>query len=186
MARKRFSDLERVYDALKLAKVDISTLPANLDIRKYADWKEGEGPVRTITRPDLGASVNAGVIAFGLPDTNAAAKIQFKWNTRAKTYFDGLGSKALFGIETATLTDYNENGSFVPAKVNLTIKGSKVAATSDLTGRKYKKNQGNSYTIPLGQTATVKHFREAVQGLLDSAIDATHFISASPEEWRRD
>ncbi|MDJ0600751.1 MAG: hypothetical protein QNJ37_18130 [Crocosphaera sp.] len=186
MARKRFSDLERVYDALKLAKVDISTLPANLDIRKYADWKEGEGPERTITRPDLGDSVNAGIIAFGLPDTNAAAKIQFTWNTRARTYFDGLANKSLFGIEATTLTDYNENGSFVPAKVNLTVKGSKVSAISDITGRKYQKNQGASYTIPLGQTATVKYFQEAVQGLLDSAIASTHFISASPEEWRRD
>ncbi len=186
MARKRFSDLERVYDALKLAKVDINTLPANLDIRKYADWKEGEGPVRTITRPDLGTSLNAGVIAFGLPDTDAAAKIQFSWNTRAKTYFDGLGDKALFGIETTTLTDYNENNSFVPAKVNLAVKGSTITATSDITGRKYKRNQGNSYTIPLGQTGTVKHFQEAVQGLLDASIAGTHFISASPEEWRRD
>ncbi len=92
----------------------------------------------------------------------------------------------MFGIETTTLTDYNENGSFIPAKVNLTVKGSKVSETSDITGRKYKKNQGASYTIPLGQTATVKYFQEAVQGLLDSALASTHFISASPEEWRRD
>ncbi|MDJ0731947.1 MAG: hypothetical protein QNJ33_18360 [Crocosphaera sp.] len=186
MARERFSDLERIYTTLKQAGVNMSQLPANLDIRKYGEWKEGDAPERTIVRPDLGDPVSVGIIAFGLPDTNAAAKIQLSWNTRAKTYFDGLGDKALFGIEATTLTDYNENGSFVPAQISLTVRGSSVTATSGITGRKYKKNQGNSYTIPIGQTGTVKHFQEAVQGLLDASIANTHFISASPEEWRRD
>ncbi len=123
MARRRFSDLERVYDALKLAKVDIDTLPANLNIRKYADWKEGNGPERNITRPDLGDSLDVGIIAFGLPATNAASKIQVNWNSRA----DGALSPtkagfALLGIEKTTLTDYNENPSFVPAKITFARK----------------------------------------------------------------
>ncbi len=109
MPRKRFSELDRIYETLKQAKVDIQTLPRNLDITKYAEWKEGEGPERTIVRPDLGDSVDVGIVAFGLPSTAAAAKIQIGWNERAQTFFENLTDKALFGIEATTLTDYNEN-----------------------------------------------------------------------------
>ncbi len=186
MARDRFSELDRIYETLKQAKVDIDTLPQNLEITRYAKWKEGDAPERTIQRPSLGASVDVGVIAFGLPDTDDASKIQVDWNTRALNFFNGLANNSLFGIETASLATYNENPSFVPAKVALTVRGSKIPATSDITGAKYQKNQGASYTIPIGQTTAVKHFQEAVQGLLSSAIATGHFISASPEEWRRD
>jgi len=57
MARKRFSDLERVYTALKLGKVDPSTLPQNLDFVKYAKWREGNGPETNIVRPNLNGEV---------------------------------------------------------------------------------------------------------------------------------
>ncbi len=92
----------------------------------------------------------------------------------------------MFGIESTTLTDYNENGSFVPAKVVVKAKGNTTSETSDITGRKYQKNSNPSYTIPLGQTTAVKHFQAAVQGLLDSTIGTGYHISARPEEWRRD
>lgn len=188
MARDRFSDLERVYDALKLAKVDINTLPANLDIRKYAEWKEGDAPDRSINKPSLGAPVDAGVIAFGLDYTDPNAKIQFTWNTRAKTFYDGRAEKALFGLELTTFTDYNVNGSFVPAKVTVAnrIDNPGQAIPSGITGRKYKKRTGESRTIPLGQTATIKHFQAAVEGLLDSTLNDQHAISVKPEQWRRD
>ncbi len=185
MARKRFSDLDRILEALRLGNVDPNTLPQNLDFVKYAKFKQGDGPERNITRPDLGDSLDVGIIAFGLPDTDASAKVQVNWNTRAKTFYDGLANNALFGIETTTLTDYNENITFVPAKVSLQAKGQSETETSKITGRKYKKNASPSYTIPLGQTATVKYFQEAVQGLLDSTIGAGYHISAEPEDWRR-
>jgi hypothetical protein len=42
MARKRFSDLERVYDALKLGNVNVNSLPQNLDFVKYTKWHQGD------------------------------------------------------------------------------------------------------------------------------------------------
>ncbi|MDJ0730759.1 MAG: hypothetical protein QNJ33_12275 [Crocosphaera sp.] len=186
MARKRFSDLERILDGLRLGNVDPSTLPQNLDFVKYALFKQGDAPERNITRPSLGDPVQAGIIAFGLEDTDAAAKIQLTWNTRAKNFYDGLSNSNLFGIELTTLTDYNENRSFVPAQVSLQARGATQTETSGITGRKYQKNSAPSYTIPLGQTTTVKHFQKAVQGLLDSQLGTNYFISVSEEQWRRD
>ncbi|TRU49676.1 MAG: hypothetical protein EWV91_07300 [Microcystis aeruginosa Ma_QC_Ca_00000000_S207] len=58
MARKRFSDLERVYDALKLGNVQISSLPQKLDFVQYAKWREGNGPERTIVRPNLNGALS--------------------------------------------------------------------------------------------------------------------------------
>ncbi|MGK7958421.1 MAG: hypothetical protein AB4063_24655 [Crocosphaera sp.] len=185
MARKRFSDLNRVVDALRLAGANLDSLPQNLDFVKYAKFLQGDGEPRNIIRPDLGDAVQVGVIAFGLPDTDALAKIQLDWNTRAQTFYNGLASNALFGIEGTTLTDYNENPNFKPAQVVIKARKQGVAETSKITGRPYKKNDNPSYTIPLGQTATVKYFQEAVQGLLDSPLGAGYHISASPEEWRR-
>lgn len=185
MARDRFSDLERIYDALKLGNVDINSLPSNLDFVKYGKWKEGETTRETIIRPDLLGTTQVGVIAFGINDTDAAAKIQIGLNTRSYNYWNGLVDKAKFGIAT-TLTDYNENRSFVPALVRLGVKGGNTVETSDITGRKYKKKTTASYSIPLGQTGTVKFFQEAIQGLLDSALKNTHYISVSPEQFRRD
>jgi hypothetical protein len=185
MARRRFSDLERVYDALKLAKVNIDTLPPKLDIRKYADWKEGETTRDTIIRPDLGASVDVGVIAFGLLFADAEAKIQFKLNGRANSFHNGLSAASSFGIEKATFTDYNANPGFNPAKVILKVKGSKVAATSEITGRKYRKNQGASYTVPHGQTTALKSYQGAVNAIMDSALKDTHFMSFVPERFYR-
>ena len=186
MARKRFSDLERVYDALKLAKVDISTLPAKLDIRKYDDWKVGEGPERSITRPSLGETVQVGITAFGLPDTNAASKIQIDWNTRAQAAL--AAQKTLLGItDSGDLSAYNANGSFTPAKVVFTQKGTKVTATSDITGRKYQKNNGSTYTAPFGQAGTNKTYFAALSAILDDSTTSTaFFVSAQPEQWRRD
>lgn len=69
MARKRFSDLERIYDALKLGNVAVSSLPQNLDFVKYAKWREGNGPERNIVRPDLQGEVDVGVVAFGYGDS---------------------------------------------------------------------------------------------------------------------
>lgn len=185
MARKRFGDLEKALDALRLGNVDVNTLPQNIDFVRYAQFKQGDGPERNITRPDLGEGVPVGIIAFGLDDTDAAAKIQINWNTRAKTFYDGLANNNLFGIELAALGDYNENPSFKPAQISLQARGQTVTATSDLTGRRYQKNNSPSYTVPIGQTATVKFYQAAIQGLLSSPLATSYFISASPEVWSR-
>ncbi|MCA2829961.1 MULTISPECIES: hypothetical protein [unclassified Microcystis] len=119
MARKRFSDLERVYDALKLGNVQISSLPQNLDFVKYAKWREGNGPERTIVRPNLNGEVSVGVKAFGYGFDDEDAKQLVTLSGRSSAFLNGFGPKAKFGVATTNLTDYKANSSFVPAKARI-------------------------------------------------------------------
>ncbi|PSF33635.1 hypothetical protein C7H19_19815 [Aphanothece hegewaldii CCALA 016] len=185
MARDRFSDLERVYDALKVAKVDIDSLPQKLDFVKYGQWKEGNGPAFSVTMPDLNGEKEVGIIAFGLVATNAAAKKLVTMSGRSHTFWTGLAQKAKFGVEE-TVTDYFKDGSFVSAKAHVGVKATGVEKTSHITGRKYKKTVNAAYTIPVGQTASDKYFQELVNSLLEETTLQQYVISISPEQFRRD
>ena len=185
MARKRFSDLERIYDALNQANANLSTLPQNLDFVKYAKWKQGDGPERTITRPNLGDKAMVGIQAFGIDRLEETSKMLVRSNARATGKLNSLSAKTLYG-HAADTTGYTKNSSFVPAIMRVATIVSATSETSAITGRKYKTKQGQTYSIPFGQTATVEHFKEAVDGILASADAETHSFSASPEQWRRD
>lgn len=190
MARKRFSDLERISDAIRLAGANINTLPQNLDFVKYEKWKRGEGPEITITRPDLQGYALVGVKAFGEDGASDSAKKLVKMTTRAKTYFDGAGGVATRMGYTATITDYNEDAGFVPAQLRAGITQAGTAATSRITGRRYKKKISAGYTGPIGQGTTTNRYKEVIDAILAAlpftGTGATAIASFSPEEFRRD
>ncbi|CCI02151.1 hypothetical protein [Microcystis aeruginosa] len=190
MARKRFSDLERVYNALKLGKVDPSSLPQNLDFVKYAKWREGNGPERNIVRPNLNGEVEVGVKAFGFDDADADSKQLVTISGRSSAFLNGFGPKSKFGVVTSGLTDYFKDGSFVPAKARIATIVAGTTETSKITGRKYKSKTGTAYTVPMGQTTGATRYQKAVNAILADAVfsgsGATHSISFDPEEFRRD
>lgn len=193
MARKRFSDLERIYQALKLGNVTNASLPANLDFVKYAKWKDRETTRATITRPDLQGESEVGVIAFGMLATNAASKKKVTMTGRSKAWLNSFSDKAKFGTELATLTGYETSGNFIPAKARVAVIQTGTLKTSDITGRKYKDRTGSGYTVPHGQTSSIKHYQDAIEDILGVAAfagsggtAATHVISFNPEQFRRD
>jgi hypothetical protein len=190
MARKRFSDLERVYDALKLGNVQISSLPQNLDFVKYAKWREGNGPERNIVRPNLNGEVEVGVQAFGEGYNTNEAKQRVTMSGRSAAFLNGFGPKARFGLETASLDDYTKNGNFVPAKARIAAIVAGTTETSAITGRKYKTKTGTAYTIPMGQTSGTLRYQQTIKAILDDAVfkgtNATHLVSFEPERFRRD
>ncbi|TRV22413.1 MAG: hypothetical protein EWV88_13480 [Microcystis wesenbergii Mw_MB_S_20031200_S109D] len=190
MARKRFSDLERVYDALKLGKVEISSLPQNLDFVKYAKWREGNGPERNIIRPNLNGEVSAGVIAFGYGFEDQDAKQLVTLSGRSSAFLNGFGPKARFGVEVTNLTGYAKNGSFVPAKARIAQIVAGTTETSAITGRKYKSKTGAAYTIPMGQVSGTLRYEQTIKAILGDAVfngaNATHVVSFEPERFRRD
>lgn len=190
MARKRFSDLERVYDALKLGNVTISSLPQNLDFVKYAKWREGNGPVRNIVRPNLNGEAEVGVQAFGEGYNTDEAKLVVTMSERSKAFLNGFGPKAKFGVEVASLTDYSRNVSFVPAKARIATIVAGTTETSAITGRKYKSKTGAAYTVPMGQTSGTLRYQQTIKAILADAVfngaNATHVISFEPERFRRD
>jgi hypothetical protein len=190
MARKRFSDLERVYDALKLGNVQISSLPQGLDFVKYAKWREGNGPARNIIRPNLNGEVSVGVKAFGYGFDDEDAKQLVTLSGRSSAFLNGFGPKAKFGVATTTLTDYKANSSFVPAKARIAAIVAGTTETSAITGRKYKTKTGAAYTVPMGQTSGTLRYQQTINSILTDAVfngsNATHLVSFEPERFRRD
>ncbi|GBD51454.1 hypothetical protein D3800_05975 [Microcystis aeruginosa NIES-298] len=190
MARKRFSDLERIYDALKLGNVNPNSLPQNLDFVKYAKWREGNGPERTIVRPPLNGEVEVGVKAFGYGFDDAEGKIKVTLSGRANAFLNGFGPKAKFGVATTGLNEYLRNGGFVPAKARIATIVAGTTKTSAITGRKYKSKTGQAYTIPMGQTNGTLRYQQAINSILTDPVfagaNATHTVSFDPEEFRRD
>ena len=190
MARKRFSDLERVYDALKLGKVDPSSLPQNLDFVKYAKWREGNGEVRNIVRPPLNGEVEVGVKAFSYDDADDNAKQLVTMSGRSSAFLNGFAPKSKLGLITSGLDEYFKDGGFVPAKARIATIVAAKSPTSKITGRKYKTKIGTAYTIPMGQTTGATRYQNAVNAILTDAVfsgsNATHTASFEPERFRRD
>jgi hypothetical protein len=195
MARKRFSDLERIYDAIKLGNVDVNTLPPNLDFVKYAKWKEGNGPERNIVRPNLNGEISVGVIAFGYGFSDAEAKQIVTMSGRSNAFLTGFAPAARFGVQApdtinAANSGYQRNGSFVPAKARVAVITPATSAVSDITGRKYKDKTGSAYTIPMGQTGSGSRYQQSLAAILNEVAfvgaNATHTVSFDPEEFRRD
>lgn len=190
MARRRFSDLERVYTALKLGKVDPSTLPQNLDFVKYAKWREGNGEARNIVRPDLKGEVEVGVNAFGYSFGDAKGKIKISLSGRSNSFLNGFAPNAKFGVINTALDTYNRVSSFVPAKARIATIVPAKNPSSKITGRKYKTKVGASYTVPMGRTTGTKQYQEQVNEILSDPVfvgsNATHTVSFDPEEFRRD
>ena len=190
MARKRFSDLERIYDALKLGNVNPNSLPQNLDFVKYAKWREGNGEQRNIVRPPLNGEVEVGVIAFGYGFANAKGKIKVTLSGRSSAFLNSFSPKAKFGVTTNNLTAYTTNKAFVPAKARIATIVAAKSPTSKITGRKYKTRTGPAYTVPMGQTNGTLRYQQAINSILTDAVfvgaNATHSVSFDPEEFRRD
>jgi hypothetical protein len=190
MARRRFSDLERISDALRLANADVANLPANLDFVKYEKWKRGEAPAATITRPALNGEIEVGITAFGLDATDDSSKLVVTMTGRSHTFIGNLiGVTAKLGYIVPTV-NHQVNGSFVSAKARIAVKQAGTTQTSRITGRRYKDGSGAAYTGAFGQTTTEKYYQSAIQSILASApfnaTPQTHLISFSPEQWRRD
>ncbi|MDY7049923.1 MAG: hypothetical protein RPG89_15215 [Microcystis panniformis WG22] len=190
MARKRFSDLERVYDALKLGNVNPNSLPQNLDFVKYAKWREGNGPDRSIVRPNLNGEVTVGVVAFGYGFSNAKGKFKVTLSGRSNAFLNSFSPKAKFGVVTDNLTPYNTSNSFVPAKARIATIVTGTTKTSAITGRRYKSKTGQAYTVPMGRISDSFDYQETLDSILAdpvfSGATATHTVSFDPEEFRRD
>ncbi len=190
MARKRFSDLERIYDALKLGNVNPNSLPQNLDFVKYAKWREGNGEQRNIVRPPLNGEVEVGVIAFGYGFANAKGKIKVTLSGRSSAFLNSFSPKAKFGVTTNNLTAYTTNKAFVPAKARIATIVAAKSPTSKITGRKYKTRTGPAYTVPMGRVSDSFDYQETIDSILSDPVfvgaNATHSASFDPEEFRRD
>lgn len=181
----RLKKLRDIINELKAANFDLAQLPVNNDLRKYDEWLSDPTKRERTGVPDSGKKSKIGIQAFGFPDTDD--KVVVKIGSRAKTEAAALSTdKALLG-HTDTLTGYSPIPGFSPAKVVLAKKIATVSVpASKITGNKYKKSTGASYTMPFGKNgANTTEFKAQEAILASESISAAYSITFTPEKVRR-
>ncbi|WP_107668990.1 hypothetical protein [Cyanothece sp. BG0011] len=189
---KRFSDLQEVYETLSLINFDFNSLPATNKYRKYKEWREdpdkrkrAESSIR-----NSGRKVTLGLKAFGLNDGGGTLdQVKVKVGSRAWTYIKGVGGEPLSTLnltEAQDLSAYQNMISFKPAKVVAAVRETNATSpTSDITGVKYRKTTGQTYTLPFGKGTGDSLTEFGTQDVIIEAYQATHVVTFLPEVIRR-
>lgn len=184
---KRFNNLEDVYNTLLAAdSFSWDSLPATNKYRKYKEWKQDpeKRKLPDASKQSTGPRQQIGLYAFGL-DFADANKIKTPISGRVKTWLDSqTGIKDACNFLAGDISGLNKNTALQPAKAHLAIKRgspqSVTAAENKITGRAYKRNTGETYTVPFGPGAAGD--REfAVQGEILAAASSLAVVSFTPE-----
>lgn len=150
----RFNRLEFARQAFINAGIQPSTLPAGNKIRSYDAWRNDPDnrELPDNTQPLRGTSDTASVAPFSFPD-GINNRILVDISGRI---LQSLG--VLTNLDGFNLITTNPQGiqrpSFVPATAVLAVKrqtGAVTTETSRITGRRYRRTTGTSFTIPFGK-----------------------------------
>lgn len=196
---RKFKTLKAVINAF--AAKGIST-PAEMTgtalepYRKYLEWTQDETKRR---RPDgatpaKGRNVKVGIKAFGLAAVeDAGDEVIIKVNNRVYTIVPAsggtVGNHALMGWTVAAAgaalpSTFTPKAGFKAAKAIIApLLANAVSEISDITGRPYKRNSENSYTVPFGKAGTKKSEFEQQDAILLAVTGAS--ITFTPERLRR-
>lgn len=184
---KRFNNLDAALKYLNAKGTDgesTSEAPAGSQLRFYQDWKSGKRAVEYGDR-DAGSRPGdlkrVGIKPFAFPSADTNLYI-VDLSSRAEGNLTAAGlTKAKLGIEDDVSTGKN-TVNFRPAKVTINVVGTtSTPAESKLTGRKYKKKSGSSYTYPLGRTTSEVTYAAAKAEVLSTASASNRVISFIPE-----
>lgn len=127
---------------------------------------------------DRSPTVIIAVVPFGYDLPGSSTGYRVKSNTRNR----GQLGTAVGARATTTLTDAVLGAGFTPAKVKMKVVTGTTVATSEITGRRYLKTNGESYLHPYGQTGTEKEY-EAFEAIVAAATGANRRFSYSPERF---
>lgn len=180
---KRFDDLKDVYNTLTAIDFDFNQLPATNKYRKYREWVQDPEKRRRTGVPASGRKSQMGLLAFGYPTTNDDNKLLVQVGQRAKNQWNGLDAPLKDSIDLVENPDntYNSIRGFIPAKVVAAIRVAATTPTSEITGVRYRKTTGDSYTIPFGRGGTLTTEFEK-QAAIYSAFDETYSVTFQPEK----
>lgn len=94
---------------------------------------------------------------------------------------DEIGTRAL---DMGTDTTYQINGNFTPAKIKLFVKASSSPATSKVTGIRYLRANGQSYSHPFGPGTATEKVQEGYNIIASALRNASpnNKVSFSPEK----
>lgn len=178
---KRFTRLEAALKYIRPGQGGaIADAPSGTPLRLYQDWKAGRRVIEYTrdggSNPDriLKVSVNP----FGYPTTEGSLAV-VPVSQRAILSTVGAAIKTAANIEDETEVGAQELRGFIPAKA-IIFAGTGTASTtgepSEITGLRYKKRNGASFTIPYGASVSKPReveVRAAIKAVLVSSPNAT-------------
>lgn len=173
---------------------------------KYIEFRTKGYPAGYVNQPARGASVPVSLVPFS---TNGSGKYITKMSGRAHGKTQALvGGEGILNIDTGAggtaITGSKAPSRFKPAKITITVPKGATAYTADtgttqtgktvtedtdvtpvsaVTGMKYNRRLGNSYTFPFGYTATAgQNTQLLMQGYLYiKCAKAGASVSFTPE-----
>lgn len=166
--RRRFSDLERQF------RESGGTASPGSRLAGYIEFKKGE---RSITVEKVLTSAQRkrygyAILPFGItpadsdPERYAASITAYSHAGRNSLNL----SNARLGYENIDAAT-NQSENFYPALIRVFVRSSdtKTNPTSGVTGKKYKRLPGSTYSIPFGRTIT--SVTDSETGATESTID---------------
>lgn len=176
---KRFKALNTALKYLATSDADDNPqAPTGTYLRKYQDWKSGARDIEytreAASKPQeiLQAELNP----FGLAET-AANAVLVALSKRASLASIGNTMKTACNYETENLGETKKLAGFIPAKATVFIgvgTTSGTPETSKITGAKYKKRGGASYTFPYGASTTKPREGEVRTAILTALASNTN------------
>lgn len=178
---KRFTRLEAALKYIRPGQGEvIADAPAGTPLRMYQDWKAGRRVIE-YTR-DEGSNpdriLKVAINPFGYPTVEGNLAI-VPVSQRAILSSTGAAIKTAANIEDETEVGAQDLTGFIPAKAIIfagtgttTLNGD----GSEITGLKYRKRNGASYTIPYGASVSKPkemEVRAAIKAALAASPNAT-------------
>jgi len=180
---KRYNNLNAALKYLETGAAGVNPIaPEGTYLRQYQEWKSGERNVEYPRDTDSlpGELLNATLNPFALP-VDAANITKVPVSKRADDFGGISAIRAKANYTTATTGTGQVFRDFIPAKATIFVPngvGDGNVTTSKITGVKYKKRGGASYTIPYGATDTLK-YESQVRADMIAQIPAESSVSIS-------
>jgi hypothetical protein len=186
---KRFSRLKYALDTLRTpnSTAVAPDAPAGTIARKFQDYKAGKVKLTYTrlegSRPGKIQKVSILPFYFGAADGTEAIVAQ---SARAVLNTDLTPVRTQCNQKVANLETDARLARFIPAKATVFDYGTASAPeTSQITGIKYNKKVGNSYTFPFGASATEKTPAEVRKGILAAVVTlGSASVSFTDEKYR--
>jgi hypothetical protein len=185
---KRFSRLKYGLDMLRTPNSTAAApdAPTGTVARRFQDYKAGKVKPTYVrdaaSKP--GEILKVSVLPFHFGGV-ANTELIVAQSKRADERPELAGVQTACNQVTANFTLHTKGGKFRPAKATVFDFGTtSTAELSQITGIRYSKKAGNSYTFPYGASATEKAESEVRKGII-AAVDAlgTSSVSFSSEKY---
>ena len=179
---KRFSRLEAALKYIRTGQgVTAVDAPAGSALREYQDWKAGRRVINYTrdpnSNPDKILQVSINPFGYAVDAANLAI---CPFSQRARNSSVGTALIGAANVTIGTPAGAQDLKGFIPAKATIFAGTGSTGGTeepSEITGLRYKKKPGASYTVPYGaapgkiqESEVRKDIRTAIAGVANATV----------------